>query len=114
MSLGSLSNLFARLERLARDKHSSLLRKSVNEGQFKNLVTADESDGFQDSVEEALPEDVGHEAVDEEVGGGVDDHRELRKVAQQQNPHRQVVAVVVQSRLEILNGENLKLNWNLN
>ncbi len=51
---------------------------------------------------QTLSEDVGHEAVDEEVGGGVDHHRQLRKVAQQQNPERQVVAVVLQRRLELL------------
>jgi hypothetical protein len=57
---------------------------------------------------QALPEDVGHEAVDEEVGRRVQDHGQLRAVAQQQYPQWQVVAVVLQLSLELLNGKNLE------
>lgn len=57
---------------------------------------------------EAFPEDVRHEAVDEEVCRGVDHHCELGKVAQQQNPERQIVAVVFQRGLELLYGEDLE------
>jgi hypothetical protein len=56
---------------------------------------------------QALPEDVGHEAVDEEVGRRVQDHGQLRAVAQQQHPQGQDVAVVVQRCLELLDGKYL-------
>ena len=80
------------------------------------LVTSDDGHDVCDSVVETFPEDVRHEAVDEEVGRWVDHHCELWEVAQQQDPKRQVVAVMAQSCLELLNGENLEsetlcLNW---
>ena len=81
-----------------------------------HLLASDHFTAFDDRLVEAFPEDVRHEAVDEEVGRGVDHHCKLREVAQQQDPERQVVAVMAQSCLELLNGENLEsetlcLNW---
>lgn len=73
-----------------------------------HLCKTQESDDLQEGVKEAFPEDVGHEAVDEEVGGRVDHHRQLGKVAQQEDPERQVVAVVLQRCLELLDGEHLE------
>ena len=34
-----------------------------------HLCKTNESDEFQEGVKKTFPEDVGHEAVDEEVGG---------------------------------------------
>ena len=79
----------------------------------RHLFATNHFAALSDGLVEAFPEDVGHEAVDEEVGGWVDHHRQLRKVAQEQDPERQVVAVVIQRRLEILNGENLKVDLEL-
>ena len=72
------------------------------------LVTSDDGHDVCDSVVETFPEDVRHEAVDEEVGRGVDHHCKLREVAQQQDPERQVVAVVLQGSLELLYREYLE------
>ena len=74
-----------------------------------HLFAADDFAAVSDGLMEAFPEDVWHEAVDEEVGGRVDHHRQLREVAEEQDPQWQVVAVVIQRRLEILDGENLKI-----
>ena len=51
---------------------------------------------------EHLPKDGRHEAVDEEVHGGVDDHEELRDVAPEERPEADAVAVVLHVLHELL------------
>ena len=58
-------------------------------------------------IGEAIPEDGGDQAVEEEVDGGVEDHAELRDAAQQQNPERNLEAILIQTLLELLDYENL-------
>ena len=57
---------------------------------------------------EHLSEDSRHEAVDEEVHGGVDDHEELRDDAPEERPHADAVAVVRHVFDELLYRENLR------
>ena len=73
-----------------------------------HLLASDHFTAFDDRLVEAFPEDVRHEAVDEEVGRGVDHHCKLREVTQQQDPEWQVVAVVLQGSLELLYREYLE------
>ena len=57
---------------------------------------------------EHLSKDRRHEAVDEEVHGGVDDHEELRDDAPEERPHADAVAVVLHVLDELLYRENLR------
>jgi hypothetical protein len=62
---------------------------------------------LHERVVQDVPEDGGHEAVDEEVDGRVDHHAQLRQVAHQQHPQRQAVAVMAQGLFVVLDCENL-------
>ena len=59
---------------------------------------------------EHLPEDGRHEAVDEEVDGGVDDHEQLRDDAPPEGPDAYAVAVVLDVLGVLLYREDLREN----
>ncbi len=62
-----------------------------------------------DVVEEHVPEELRHEAVDEEVDGAVDDHEELRDGPGEVHPEREGVAAVLHVALVVVDGEYLQL-----
>ncbi len=87
---------------------SRLISKYILLSQKSHLSTSKPLAPFEECLVEDLPEDGGHEAVDEEVDGWVDDHAQLGDVTHQKNPKWQTVAVVSQGFFEVLNCENLK------
>jgi len=79
-------------------RHTRLWECSTVQGTtYIYLVAANILAVVPEGVVEALAEDLGHEAVDEEVGRGVDHHGQLWEVAHQQDPEWETVTVVIQS-----------------
>lgn len=78
------------------------------------LLAVEDDEGVADGgvaaqvLAEHFPEDLGHEAVDEEVDGAVDDHEQLGDGAEQVDPEGQVHAAVVHVLLVLLDCEDLE------
>jgi len=71
-----------------KNNHTTFVKVYRKSWYTRYLSTSKPLSPFEERLVEDLPEDGGHEAVDEEVDGGVDDHAQLGDVPHQQNPER--------------------------